>query len=106
MSKIALDSVRLAIILGAILPGVGHIYLGEIKKGIRIIIIIILFGIVSNSFFQTFYSIFNTTLTIGLIQLSTLIPLVIWIWQFKDLNKVIKKITGRSMEEIGPPLEK
>jgi hypothetical protein len=29
--------------------------------------------------------------------------LIVWIWQIRDLRRIIKKLTGRSVEELEPP---
>jgi hypothetical protein len=32
----------------------------------------------------------------------SLIPLIVWIWQIRDPRQIIRKLTGRSVEELDP----
>ena len=95
MVKMSSDTLRLAIILGVVLPGVGHIYLGQIKRGIKVVLLLIFSGSISG-FLQTFFPPIISPIV-------SFIPLIVWIWQIKDLRRIIKKLTGRSVEELEPP---
>ncbi|HEX7274526.1 MAG TPA: hypothetical protein VF248_02835 [Nitrososphaeraceae archaeon] len=68
---------RITIILGFLLAGVGHIYLGFIKRGIIILIIGIAFGYIVSSLVP--------------FPLSWLIIGPYWIWQLVDVYNIYKK---------------
>jgi len=70
-------SLRITILLGFLLAGVGHIYLGFIKRGIIILIIGIAFGYIVSSFVP--------------FPLSWLIIGPYWIWQLVDVYSLYKK---------------
>jgi hypothetical protein len=69
---------RITIILGFLLAGVGHIYLGFIKRGIIILIIGIAFGYIVSSLVP--------------FPLSWLIIGPYWIWQLVDVYNLYKKL--------------
>jgi hypothetical protein len=108
MVEISSDTLRMAIILGVVLPGVGHMYLGQVKRGIKIVIALVLSGTISGVAFSYFVNVTNTgfdsTFVINLISPAiSLIPLIVWVWQIRDLRRVIKRMTGHSIEELEPP---
>jgi TM2 domain-containing membrane protein YozV len=69
---------RITIILGFLLAGIGHIYLGFIKRGIIILIIGIGFGYIVSSLVP--------------FPLSWLIIGPYWIWQLVDVYNLYKKL--------------
>ncbi|HJR83763.1 MAG TPA: hypothetical protein VJ772_00185 [Nitrososphaeraceae archaeon] len=69
---------RITITLGFLLAGVGHIYLGFIKRGIIILIIGIGFGYIVSSLVP--------------FPLSWLIIGPYWIWQLVDVYNLYKKL--------------
>jgi hypothetical protein len=69
---------RITIILGFLLAGVGHIYLGFMKRGIIILIIGIGFGYIVSSLVP--------------FPLSWLIIGPYWIWQLVDAYNLYKKL--------------
>jgi TM2 domain-containing membrane protein YozV len=71
-------SLRITILLAFLLAGVGHIYLGFIKRGIIILIIGIGFGYIVSSFVP--------------FPLSWLIIGPYWIWQLVDVYSLYKKM--------------
>jgi TM2 domain-containing membrane protein YozV len=71
-------SLRIIILLAFLLAGVGHIYLGFIKRGIIILIIGIAFGYIVSSFVP--------------FPLSWLIIGPYWIWQLVDVYILYKKL--------------
>jgi len=96
------DRTTLAIILGVFVPGAGHIYWSQVtewkllKKGIKIIIITVIAGIVGNVVAGiTVNLIISLNYPLGnflsLISVSiiTLFPALIWIWQIMDLLKIL-----------------
>jgi TM2 domain-containing membrane protein YozV len=110
MVKISSDTLRLAVILGVVVPGVGHIYLGQIKRGIKIVLLIILSGTLSAAIFSYLTTILNRFAIGGIDFLFSLIapavsliPIIVWVWQIRDLRRIIKKLTGYSVEELEPP---
>lgn len=105
MVEISSDTLRMAIILGVVLPGVGHMYLGQIKQGIKIVIVLVLSGTISGVAFSYFANIIGgSDFVISLIAPAiSLIPLIVWIWQIRDLRRIIKRLTGHSVEELEPP---
>jgi TM2 domain-containing membrane protein YozV len=71
-------SLRITILLAFLLAGVGHIYLGFIKRGIIILIIGIAFGYIVSSFLP--------------FPLSWLIIGPYWIWQLVNVYSLYKKM--------------
>jgi TM2 domain-containing membrane protein YozV len=72
-------SLKVTVLLGFLLAGVGHIYLGFITRGIIILIIGIAFGYVVSSFVP--------------FPLSWLLIGPYWIWQLVDVYNLYKKMT-------------
>ena len=72
-------SLKVTVLLGFLLAGVGHIYLGFITRGIIILIIGITFGYVVSSFVP--------------FPLSWLLIGPYWIWQLVDAYNLYKKMT-------------
>ena len=84
------DRLFLASLLGLILPGIGHLYLGFIRRGM--IVLVIGFAItIGVSIGQSNYD-YNGDL---LFEFVLFISFIIWIatgvWQIFDLRKIIKK---------------
>ena len=83
------DRLFLASLLGLILPGIGHLYLGFIRRGM--IVLLIAFAItIGVSIGQSNYN--NGDLLLGFVLV---ISFIVWIaagvWQIFDLRKIIKK---------------
>jgi TM2 domain-containing membrane protein YozV len=117
MVKISSDTLRIAIILGVVLPGVGHMYLGQINRGIKIVLLLIFSGTVSAvlfSYVNTFISMLASQgpftesdpyFIVNLVAPAiSLIPLIVWVWQVRDLRKIIKGLAGYSIDQLEPPL--
>lgn len=71
-------SLKVTVLLGFLLAGVGHIYLGFIKRGIIILVIGIAFGYIVSSFVP--------------FPLSWLLIGPYWIWQLVDVYNLYKKM--------------
>ena len=71
-------SLKVTVLLGFLLAGVGHIYLGFITRGIIILIIGITFGYVVSSFVP--------------FPLSWLLIGPYWIWKLVDAYNLYKKM--------------
>jgi TM2 domain-containing membrane protein YozV len=119
MAKISSDTLRIAIILGVVLPGVGHMYLGQINRGIKIVMLLIFTGTVSAVLFSYVNTVINMLVSQGpspALELErtyilnivapaiSLIPLIVWVWQVRDLRQIIKKLAGYSIDQLEPPL--
>lgn len=111
MVKISSDTLRMAIILGVVLPGVGHMYLGQINRGIKIVLLLIFSGTVSAVLFSYVNTVINMLVSQGplfIVNLVapaiSLIPLIVWVWQIRDLRKIIKGLAGYSVDQLEPPL--
>src|ERR1043166_4049340 len=95
------DRLFLASLLGLILPGIGHLYLGFIRRGM--IVLVIGFAItIGVSAGQSNYD-YNDGLLFGLVLF---ISFIIWIaagvWQIFDLRLTIKKrIPWRESKSLG-----
>jgi TM2 domain-containing membrane protein YozV len=74
-------SLPLTIILAVIISGVGHMYLGYVKRGIIILVI----GI-------TIWAI-----TSWLIPFGWIIGIAYWIWQIYDVYKLYKSKAGQTL---------
>ncbi|MDW0120904.1 MAG: hypothetical protein QOK64_10340 [Nitrososphaeraceae archaeon] len=74
-----IKSLKVTVLLGFLLAGVGHIYLGFIERGIIILIIGITFGYIVSSFVP--------------FPLSWLLIGPYWIWQLVDVYNLYKKMT-------------
>lgn len=72
-------SLKATILLGFLLAGVGHIYLGFIKRGIMILVIGVAFGYIVSSLVP--------------FPLSWLLIGPYWIWQLVDVYNLYKKLT-------------
>jgi TM2 domain-containing membrane protein YozV len=72
-------SLKVTILLGFLLSGVGHIYLGLIKRGIMILVIGVAFGYIVSSLVP--------------FPLSWLLIGPYWIWQLVDVYNLYKKMT-------------
>jgi TM2 domain-containing membrane protein YozV len=72
-------SLKVTILLGFLLAGVGHIYLGLIKRGIMILVIGVAFGYIVSSLVP--------------FPLSWLLIGPYWIWQLVDVYNLYKKMT-------------
>ena len=89
------DRLFLASLLGLILPGIGHLYLGFIRRGM--IVLVIGFAItIGVSVGQSNYD-YNGDLLFGFVLF---ISFIVWIaagvWQIFDLRKIImKRVPGR-----------
>lgn len=86
----------IGIILGLLLPGAGHIYLGCRDKGIKIaisfVIVSILFlNILSNSFFPLFHGGIPFVFLNIFQGLMFIPPFIIWYRQIRDLQKIINQ---------------
>ena len=119
MAEISSDTARLAIVLGAVLPGIGHLYIGKIRRGVYVILILLFTGTVSSALYATFTNIINApgnsrledfSPPFGVIFITNiigpslaLIPLIAWVLQIRDLRKIIKKKIGRTIDELEPP---
>jgi len=77
-----------AFLLALILPGVGHLYAGEVKKGIVILAFFIIVGIAAIvafvGMFMTFGMGGDTSSATGLIIVVLIISVVIWLYQVYD----------------------
>jgi hypothetical protein len=126
MTKISPDTLRLAIIVGVVLPGVGHIYLGQIKRGIYVVGLFIFIGIFSaalvpyiQNYLTTAYIIPGsrhttpeeqqqiiqqaTTITTLSTTIVSIMPLIVWIWAIRDLRRIIKKNDWGPIDKLEPP---
>ena len=72
-------SLKVTVLLGFLLAGVGHIYLGSIKRGMMILVIGVAFGYIVSSLVP--------------FPLSWLLIGPYWIWQLVDVYNLYKKMT-------------
>jgi hypothetical protein len=77
-----------ALLMALMLPGVGHMYAGEVKKGVFILAFFIIIGIaITGAFVGTFMT-FDTggdmSSAAGLILVGLIITVVIWLYQVYD----------------------
>jgi hypothetical protein len=108
VAQVSSDTARLAIVLGAVLPGVGHLYIGKIKRGVYIILLLLVAGTVSTASFSLLYALFTNLQDVPnlLNTISTvlvLIPIIVWVLQIRDLRGIIKKKIGYTIDELEPP---
>lgn len=73
----------LAAVLSFLIPGLGQIYNGEIGKGIGILVLAIILGIL---FF---------------LLITVLVLLILWIWNIYDAYTTAKEINQRAMMQPG-----
>ena len=82
----------IAVILALLIPGVGHIYVGKVIKGVLILLFMLLFGVFS---WPHGLFLFNFTWSIpGVIWLSivaTIVLVAVYIWQLVDANHLAEK---------------
>jgi hypothetical protein len=95
----------LALVLGIFgLMGVGHVYVGKIKRGIILLIIGIIFGILSIFSTLILLSLFTGFSTFGLGSIGAIIVIIIdlalWIWQTYDAYSLAKKY-NKAVQETG-----
>ncbi len=77
-----------AFLLALILPGAGHMYAGEVKKGILIMASFFIIGILAGlAWFATFWTLNsggNPLAGAPVIIIAVIVSLVIWIYQVYD----------------------
>jgi hypothetical protein len=77
-----------AILMALMLPGVGHMYAGEVKKGVLILAIFLIIGIGTTvAFFGTFMNFStggDTSSIAGLILVVLIVTVVFWLFQVYD----------------------
>ena len=106
------DRLFLASLLGLILPGIGHLYLGFIRRGMTVLVIgfAITIGV---SIGQSNYDYNGGLLFEFVLFISFMIWIAAGVWQIFDLRKIIMKfrwdeatdvdIKDFSVIEIQPP---
>jgi signal peptidase I len=89
------DRLFLASLLGLILPGTGHLYLGFIRRGM--IVLLIAFAItIGVSIGQSNYIHNGDLLFVYVLFISFIVWIAAGLWQIFDLRKIIKKrVPGR-----------
>ena len=73
----------LAAVLSFLIPGLGQIYNGEIGKGIGILVLTIILGIL---FF---------------LLVTLLVLFILWIWNIYDAYSTAKKMNENAMRQMG-----
>ncbi len=75
-APIPLKNAGIAAVLAFLWAGLGHIYLGQIGKGIMFMLVYIILWVIG---FLTFFG-----LIIGFLTFFGLLPFIFWIWQLYD----------------------
>ena len=74
-----------------IFPGVGHVYLGQQRKGIRIAIVFVIISYFSVQIVNYFINSLNIPIRLDFLNLLSFIPIIVfWIWQIFNLLKLIE----------------
>jgi TM2 domain-containing membrane protein YozV len=92
---VAEKDVVVAILLALMLPGAGHMYAGEVKKGILILASFFIIGILAAlAWFATYWpptSSGNPIAGVALIMFAVIISLAIWIYQVYDAYQTAQR---------------
>jgi len=94
------------IILGFLIPGLGHLYAGKIGKGLLIMFSGIILGTLAIITLLGAISIDSTGAFVGATIFFIVFPIiyfVIWIWNMYDVNKTIKEYNGCLRKTGNPP---
>lgn len=92
----------LALVLGIIgLMGIGHIYVGRIRRGIILLIIGIFLAVLTWGSFLLGFVTFGLGFLVGIF--FAIILFALWIWQTYDAYSLSKKFNAAARETGKPP---
>jgi len=95
-------STGIAAILSLIIMGLGQIYVGKLKRGLALLFLGIILGVVNVVlFFGLFVVVGPAALAVPVIL--GIVSLIIWIWQIFDAYKLAKKYNEILIETGRPP---
>lgn len=86
---------RIIAMMLAIVPGLGHIYLGAARRGIAILVIGIGLVLIAYPGYVSFQyvsgAITTTMITVVALVMAGLAAVGFWIWQILDARKIVKQ---------------
>jgi len=101
-------SVGTALVLGFLCAGLGHLYIGKLKRGLCILLANIFLGmlimILYLSVFSDDYLTYDEAMGILILVFMLSIPsFIIWLWNLFDVNKLAKEYNDCIRRTGNPP---
>jgi TM2 domain-containing membrane protein YozV len=102
-------STGIAIVLAFLVPGLGHLYIGKITRGIAIMAIGIVFGLLSSiivfAYMESNYYYYYDDLAglLAFIIVLSVVDFIIWIWNLYDVNKLTNEYNAQVRNTGNPP---
>ena len=101
-------SVGIALVLGFLCAGLGHLYIGKLTRGLCILMANVALGVIM---MITWFSILNDTYltydeAVGILVLIALLAIpafIIWLWNLFDVNKLAKEYNDGIRRTGNPP---
>lgn len=106
------DKRTIAMVLGLLFPGAGHILIDRVRRGIKIAIVfvivsyasgVILNNILNTQYIQDMIPLENREIFYQLSALSFIPTFALWLFQIFDLSKIISQVPiaeGKAMSRV------